>query len=79
MTDLAITRNAELMLAQVEGASDEAVEFVDAWTPSRAGAHYEVVDSGRIIVEDDDLAGLLEQATVQGLTHTIEEQPPGLL
>lgn len=66
MTDLEITRDGELMVAQVEGLTDAGVEFVDAYTSPQLV----VVDSGRIILPYDALDGCLAHADTAGLSVT---------
>lgn len=61
--DLEILRDGEFMIAHVEGTTEAGAEFVDAYL----GEEIVVVDSGRIIVQEDDLDRLLENAAAAGL------------
>lgn len=62
--DLTITRDGELMVAHIEAETDEATEFVDSY---QAVAMI-VVDSGRIVVPDEELPRLAGAAREFGLT-----------
>jgi hypothetical protein len=64
MADLEITRDGELMVAQIQGASEEGVEFVDAYF---ATDDIIVVDSGRIIVPLNGLENVYRAAREDGL------------
>ena len=66
MTDLLVTRDSELMVAQVEGTTDEGTDFVDGFNP--VGVGFVVVDSGRIVVDEGVLPALREGAKQRGLT-----------
>jgi len=65
--DLELTRDGELMVVQVEGTSEQGVEFVDAYQPERADTGYVVVDSGRIILPEAGVEHLLAAAKERGL------------
>lgn len=68
MTDLTFTRSGELDLTQVQGNTDDGVEFVDAYPASMM----EVVDSGQIIVPTDDVAAIERAAAERDLTFEHE-------
>jgi hypothetical protein len=69
MADLTITRNGELMVAQIEGATDDGTEFVDAYI----GDPMTVVDSGRILLPIGSLPAFEFAARERGLSLTSEE------
>lgn len=63
MEDITLTRDSELMLAHVQAHTDDGTDFVDAWMPDDANGEYVVVDSGRIIIDEDSIAPFVEAAT----------------
>jgi menaquinone-dependent protoporphyrinogen IX oxidase len=68
MPDLTITRSGELTtVAGVDGETAAGVEFVDAWFPTRPGAQCTVVDSGRLVIEADDVDAVVAGASAKGL------------
>lgn len=69
MADLTITRSGELMVAQIEGATDDGTEFVDAYFADPMT----VVDSGRILLPTDSLPAFESAARERGLSLTSEE------
>lgn len=70
MTDITITRSGELMVAGVRADTDEGVEFVDAWFPTRKDAKYTVVDSGQLVVQGD-VDALVIEARTDGLNVNV--------
>lgn len=68
MTDIEITTNSELMIAQLEAVSPEGRDVIDAFIPKRGGAEYSVMDSGRILIHTDDLDDFKAVSERAGLT-----------
>lgn len=64
MSDLTLTRSGELDVTQIEGNTDEGVDFVDALYL----ATMEVVDAGRVIVPTGEVAAIEQSAREAGLT-----------
>lgn len=67
MTDLDITRDGEMMVVQIEGATDAGSEFVDSYMPAEP-SDLVVVDSGRIILPLAALDTFTAAAREHGLT-----------
>lgn len=65
--DIEILRSSETMVSHVSGETVAGVEFVDAYVP-RDGAKIEVVDSGRIILANEDIPNVISICQAQGLT-----------
>jgi hypothetical protein len=76
MSDLTITRSAELMVAHIQAHTDAATAFVDGYIPDRSGAGFHVVDSGRIMVEERDMDAFVAEARRRGFEVEIEEGRP---
>lgn len=66
-SDLTFSRSGELQVTQVEGNTEEGVEFIDGWFPT-ADKRFMVVDSGRVIVPTTTAPSLEEAAKRDGLT-----------
>lgn len=57
---------------RVEAVTPHGVYVVDKFIPSRTGAHYEVVDSGRIVLAGEDLDDFLVEC--KRLSATVEQE-----
>lgn len=64
MDDLTFSTSGEFDVTQIEGNTDEGIEFIDAWSQGT----FNVVDSGRIIVPGNELPTFEEAAAKRGLT-----------
>ncbi len=69
MTDIHVTKNEELMVAQFEGLTDAGEEFVDRIVTDELV----VVDAGRVIVRVAKIPELVEQARAEGLAADVED------
>jgi hypothetical protein len=75
MADINVIRSGEFEMLNVQGASDEGIEFVDAFVPenTEGGPDFmQVVDSGQIVVRLDALDPLLARAKEWGLEVDVE-------
>lgn len=68
--DITVTRNGELMVADIQGENYDGIEFVDAWNP----LEFTVVDAGRIIVPDAGADAFIEAARFDGFVVAEEKQ-----
>jgi len=68
--DLHITRDAELMVAAVQGVTEAGIEFVDSWVR----LPIVVADAGLIVIHEQDLDALRRHATGLELTYEQEEK-----
>ncbi len=67
--DLELTRDSELMVVHVQAETDAGADFVDSYLPDAdARETVVVVDSGRIILHEDDAPAFVEAAQARGLT-----------
>ncbi len=66
MRDIEIMRDTELMVAHIQGETDSATEFIDAYTV----ADLFPVDSGRIILPEPGLHAFTKAARERGFTMT---------
>lgn len=72
MTDFKILRSGELMVVHIEAQNYDATEFLDAFFPKRKGAEMSVLDSGRIMLHEQDLDAFIAEATADGFKHEVE-------
>lgn len=69
MNDIEVQSSGELMVAHIEGQTEAATEFIDAYQSETMS----VVDSGRIMLPSDDLDTFVESAKAQGLKVELTE------
>jgi hypothetical protein len=67
--DITILHSSELNVAEVEGQTDQAVDFIDAWMPE---GDYCVVDSGRIVLMREQLPAFKQAASE--LNFSVEQE-----
>jgi len=72
MSDIILTKNGEFMVAHAEAQTEEATDFIDGYLPW--GGHLIVVDSGRIILRDQDVDQFLEDALAKSFKLTLVNQ-----
>jgi hypothetical protein len=65
--DVHITLSGEFMLGHAEGLTDLGSDVIDSYMVTRAGGNMIVVDSGRIILADDDLPAFRRECDKRGL------------
>ena len=69
MPDLIFSRSGELDVTQVQGETEEGVDFVDAYV---GPGEFTVVDSGRIIVPTANVPEVVAGAVEEGLSFEHE-------
>lgn len=71
--DITVTRNAELMVAGIQGENHDGIEFVDAWMPA-AEYEFTVADSGLIVVPEAAVADFIAAGRLERLIVAEESQ-----
>lgn len=68
--DITIRYSSELNVALVEGETEQAIDFIDAWFPE---GEYIVLDSGRMTFQYDALPAFTQAAKERNFMMEQEE------
>jgi hypothetical protein len=68
MSDVIVTRSGELGVSGIQAQNEAGIDFVDGWFPTRKGAPCTVVDSGRLVIANQDVDEFVEAAKAERLT-----------